>query len=112
MLIWLDVQTNHCELVRNSKHVRCHQHLPPSHQLLGAGVESLGLTLLFVSLISSVSAHTGEDEYGHHMMGDMYGMMSGSYGGGGMFFGWITGLLIVIVLVLLIVWLIKQIQKK
>ncbi len=43
---------------------------------------------------------------------DMYNMMSGGYGYGGMFFGWLIGLLFVIVLVLLIAWLIKQMQKK
>ena len=42
----------------------------------------------------------------------MGGMMGGSFGMGGMFFGWAFSLLIVVALVLLIVWLIKQIQKK
>ena len=42
----------------------------------------------------------------------MSGMMSGDYGLGGMFFGWLIGLLVIVALVLLIVWLIKQIQKK
>ena len=70
----------------------------------------LGFVLV---LTSFASAHTGDDDYAHHsMMGDMYGMMGGSYGYGGMFFGWLAGLLVIIVLVLLIVWLIKQIQKK
>ena len=45
---------------------------------------------------------------GDHGMG---GMMSGSYGSGMMFFGWIFGLLVLAVLVLLVVWLVKQIQK-
>ncbi len=73
----------------------------------------LSLLGIFLVLISFVSAHTGEDEYAHHgMMGDMYGMMSGTWGMGGSFFGWIFMLLIVVALVLLIVWLIKQIQKK
>ena len=69
----------------------------------------LGFVLVFTSF---VSAHTGDDDYMHHgMMGDMYGMMSGGFGYGGMFFGWIIGLLFVVALVLLIIWLIKQIQK-
>jgi len=38
------------------------------------------------------------------------GMMSGTYGFGGMFFGWIIGILIVVALILLIVWMIKQIN--
>tara|TARA_Y100000034_G_C6563887_1_gene244108 strand:+ start:101 stop:313 length:213 start_codon:yes stop_codon:yes gene_type:complete len=40
------------------------------------------------------------------------GMMYGSYGIGAMTFGWIFSLLVLIILVLLIVWLMKQIQKK
>ncbi|MCR4327722.1 MAG: hypothetical protein NUV46_04030 [Nanoarchaeota archaeon] len=41
------------------------------------------------------------------------GMMGGNYNGYGMmFFGWIYGVLILIALVLLIIWLMKQIQKK
>ena len=69
--------------------------------------------VILLSLVSLVSAHTGDDDFAHHsMMGDMYGMMSGSYGLSAGFFGWITGLLVVVVLVLLIIWLIKQIQKK
>jgi len=46
--------------------------------------------------------------------GDYYmgGMMTGMYGYGGMFFGWLFGILVLITLVLLIAWLIKQIQKK
>ena len=40
-------------------------------------------------------------------------MMNWMYGGIGMaFFGWVMGLLVIVVLVLLIMWLIKQIQKK
>ena len=47
-------------------------------------------------------------------VGDCYmgGMMMGSYGYSGMFFGWIFGILVLVALMLLIVWLIKQIQKK
>jgi len=45
----------------------------------------------------------------YRMMDGYYGMMSGlGYG----LFGWVTGLLFIAVLVLLIVWLLKQIQKK
>ncbi|MBT6689825.1 hypothetical protein HN903_00690 [archaeon] len=64
---------------------------------------------IFVSImlaLTFVSADSGDYDHG------MGGMMSGSYGFGGMVFGWITGILFVAVLVLLIVWLTKQIQKK
>ena len=69
----------------------------------------LGL-LVFISLIGIVNAHTGEDEYGHHDM--MSGMMMGSFGGFGVLFGWVFMILIIVALVLLILWLVKQIQKK
>lgn len=58
----------------------------------------------FILLTSFISAHTGEDEFAHHMVG-------GFYGGGMYFFGWIFMILILVALVLFIVWLIKQIQK-
>ena len=64
----------------------------------------LGLAVL-ISLISLASAQVG-DECG------MWGMMSGAYGMGAGLFGWLFSLLVLVVLVLLIVWLIKQIQKK
>ena len=41
-----------------------------------------------------------------------WNMMSGAYGMGFGIFGWLFSSLILIALVLLIVWLIKQIQKK
>lgn len=62
-------------------------------------------TILLISLLSLVSADVGEGC-------GMYGMMSGSFGYGGMFFSWIFLVLVLVILVLLIVWLIKQIQKK
>ena len=71
-----------------------------------------GMLGLFLLSISLVAAHAGEDDFSHHSGCGMSGMMSGSFGLGGMFFGWIVGLLFVVILVLLIVWLIKQIQKK
>lgn len=68
---------------------------------------------IFVSLISFVFAHTGEDDSAHHMTGGMMGdWMMGSYGTGWWFFGWLFMILILVALILLIVWLIKQIQKK
>ncbi len=42
----------------------------------------------------------------------MGAMMSGTYGYGFMWFGWIFSILVFVALVLLIAWLIKQIQKK
>ena len=66
------------------------------------------LTLL-ISLTSFASAHTGDDDFGHHMMGNVvYGTGMWSMG----IFGWLFMILIIIALVLLIMWLIKQIQKK
>lgn len=62
---------------------------------------------IVLSLVTIVLAHTGEDETAHH-----YGMMAGAYGIGGMFFGWIFSILIIVALILFIIWLIKQIQKK
>lgn len=64
------------------------------------------LSAVFVSLLSFVSAHTGEDAGIHH------DMMKGVYGYGFMWmFGLVFMILFLVVLVLLIVWLIKQIQK-
>ena len=49
---------------------------------------------------------------GNNMMGNYFGYGTG-YGMFGMgLFGWIFMLLILVALVLLIIWLIKQIQKK
>ncbi len=68
---------------------------------------------ILLSLVTTVLAHTGEEEglhpEGYGMMG---GMMTGAYGLGMGIFGWLFGLLVIVILVLLIVWLIKQIQKK
>ena len=61
---------------------------------------------ILLSLVTTVLAHTGENEFAHHSM------MGGVYGYGGMFFGWVFGILVLVALVLLIFWLIKQIQKK
>lgn len=68
---------------------------------------SLIVSLILVSLASLVSADVGDCQ-----MSGMYGMMSGSYGLGMGIFGWLTGILVLVILVLLVVWLIKQIQKK
>ncbi len=65
-----------------------------------------GVSIL--SLVSLVLADTGEGSYG--CFGP--GMMGGSWGYGGMIFGWLFSALFLVALVLLIVWLIKQIQKK
>ena len=73
-------------------------------------MKKISLTLLFISLIGFSSAHSDGEYYG--MMDGMYRMMSGNYGYGLGIFSWLTGLLVIVALVLLIVWLIKQIQKK
>jgi hypothetical protein len=74
------------------------------------------LSISLFSLLNLVAAHTGEDEGLHHegcgMAGGMMGGMTGAYGISGMFFGWLIGILFIVALVLLIVWLVKQIQKK
>lgn len=76
-------------------------------------MRKINLMPVVFSLISFASAHTGNDEFDHHgMMGGLYGMMSGNWGYGGMFFGWLINLSVIAVLVLLIVWLIKKIQEK
>jgi len=41
-----------------------------------------------------------------------WGMMSGNYGLGFGLFGWVFSILVLIAIILLIIWLIKQIQKK
>lgn len=60
----------------------------------------LVLTLAFVSADIGGTSDCG-------MMG---GMMYGAYGGTGMIFSWLFGILVLFALVLLIIWLIKQIQ--
>ena len=64
---------------------------------------------LLFNLIGFISAHTGEDDYAHHGM--MSGMM-GNYGTDWWIFGWLFSILVIVALVLLIIWLVKQIQKK
>ena len=64
-----------------------------------------------LSLVSPILADAGDEVYGG-CFGSMGNMMSGIYGGPGMIFGWAISLLVLVALVLLIVWLIKQIQKK
>ena len=68
------------------------------------------LFLIAINLLSFVSAHTGEEESGHHMMD---GWMASSWNMGiwGIF-SWIFGILIIVALVFFIIWLNKQIQKK
>ena len=68
-------------------------------------VMSLLILVALSLVIPIVSADIGEGC-------GMYGMMSGTYGLGFGIFGWLMSLLIVVLLVLLIMWLIKQIQKK
>lgn len=64
------------------------------------------LILLIVSLLALPFVLA---DAGYGMMG---GMMSGSYGSGMMWYGWLNGLLVTIVLILLVAWLWKQLQKK
>jgi len=69
----------------------------------------ISFLVLTIGLTGFVSAHTGDDDYGHH------GMMGGFYGGG-MYndmgvFGLVFMILIITTLILFIIWLIKQIQN-
>ena len=59
-----------------------------------------------------INSKSGAGNYGSQMMGNFGGMMSGSYGSGIMWYGWLNGLLVTIILILMVVWLIKQIQRK
>ncbi len=68
----------------------------------------IGMLGMILVLTGFVSADIGD---GSGCFGGMGGMMMGSYGYGGMFFGWAFGLLTLVALILFIVWLIKQIQK-
>ena len=68
---------------------------------------SLSMFVLGLINMSLVSA----DESGS-CFGGVGNMMSGNWGYSMMGFGWLTSVLVVVALVLLIVWLIKQINKK
>jgi len=74
-------------------------------------MNKLKVTEIVATLLGLMGFVSADADDRYHMMSGMYGMMSGSYGYSGMFFSWLTGLLVVVALVLLIVWLIKQIQK-
>ena len=63
-------------------------------------------TILFIASLLALPFVLADAGYG------MGGMMSGSYGNGMMWYGWLNGLLVTIVLILLIAWLWKQVQKK
>ena len=67
------------------------------------------LLIIIFSLFSlaGVSAQTNTCP-----MGGYSGMMSGYYGAGGLFFGWITSVLVIILIITAIYWLIKSAQKK
>ena len=66
----------------------------------------------FLALTSFVLAVDSDTGCGF-TSGGMGSMMSGAYGFGGMWlFGWVFSTLVLVALVLLIMWLVKQIQKK
>jgi hypothetical protein len=69
----------------------------------------LGMFFSAILALALVSAHMGDYDNYYSGMGSM---MYGSYGYGGMIFAWLTGVLFIAVLVLLIIWLIKQIEKR
>lgn len=66
------------------------------------------LNLLLVVLISLIGVVSADNGYGCGMMSGF----TGSYGTGMMLFSWLFGIAVLVALVLLIVWLLKQIQKK
>jgi len=69
------------------------------------------LTILLVTLaLPTILSHTGNDEFDH--CSGFCPMMSGQYGYGGMLFGWLFSILVLVAIMLLIIWLIKQIQSK
>lgn len=68
-----------------------------------------GTFILTILALALVSAHLENSDQYH---GGMGGMMYGSYGYGGMVFGWLVGFLFVVILILFVVWLIKEIQNK
>ena len=65
--------------------------------------------LLSVFLLGLISLAFASADAGYGMMG---GMMSGGYGSGMMWYGWLNGLLVTIIFILLIAWLWKQLQKR
>lgn len=66
----------------------------------------------FISFLALTSFVLAVEDIGCGFTG-MGSMMSGTYGFGGMWlFGWIFSILVLVALVLLIIWLVKQIQKK
>ena len=74
---------------------------------MGRILSLVGMSI--ISLVSLVSAHTGDDAVDH--CSGFCPMMSGSYGIGGIVFGWLFSVLVLVVLVLLIIWLVKQIKN-
>jgi len=68
----------------------------------------IGLIVL-TSLMSFVSADIGDGDFGGC---GMWGGMTGGYGFGVGIFSWLISALFVVALALLVIWLIKQIQKK
>ena len=70
------------------------------------------LVMAFLAVSSAGVALAQYNDYGNCPMGGMMYGFSGGYGGGAMLFSWVFGLLVTTALVLLIMWLIKQINKK
>ena len=67
------------------------------------------LAVLGLISLSLVSAQMNAGNFGSCNMGTM---MYGGYGSGIMLFSWLFSLLVLVALILLIIWLLKQIQKK
>lgn len=72
--------------------------------------ENTLMIILVAIIVLFLFSGFGMMAYGMMGFGN-FGMMSGSYGGMGMF-GWLFMVLVAIALILLIIWLIKKIQEK
>jgi len=68
------------------------------------------IKLLLIGLISAIAITSTASA--QQTCGGFGGMMSGTYGLGGMWFGWVFSVLVLVAIVLFIIWLVKQIQKK
>ena len=90
------------------------------HKMMG-GEDSEIVKQMHINMAKSI--YCGEQNQGmmsmmmgmgdnNMMSGNYKGVMSGSYGNGMMWYGWLNGLLVTIILILLVAWLIKQITKK
>ena len=74
-------------------------------------MKKINLMFAILGILIILSVIVSAQEY-NCPMGGYGGMMSGVYGYGGIFFGWIIGLLIIALIIAVIYWLIKSANKK